>query len=122
MRRHIPLKDHFLETRLFTTRVVVALVFMILALLGLIGRLFYLQVVQHELFSTESEDNRVKIVALPPNRGLIFDRNGVLLADNLPSYHLEITPEQVDDMDATLRGWVRSSIYAARISIASGVC
>ncbi len=104
MLRHIHLKDHFLETRLFTTRVVVALVFMVLAMLGLIGRLFYLQVVQHELFSTESEDNRVKIVALPPNRGLIFDRNGVPLADNLPSYHLEITPEQVKDMDATLRG------------------
>ena len=99
----ITLKDHFLETRLFTTRVVVALVFMVLALLGLIGRLFYLQVVQHELFTTESEDNRVKVVALPPNRGLIFDRNGVPLADNLPSYHLELTPEQVKDMDATLR-------------------
>jgi penicillin-binding protein 2 len=103
MRRRVTLKDHFLETRLFTTRVVVALVFMVLALLGLVGRLFYLQVVQHELYTTESEDNRVKIVALPPNRGLIFDRNGVPLADNLPSYLLEITPEQVKDMDATLR-------------------
>ena len=75
---------------------------MVLALLGLIARLFYLQVVQHDLYTTESEDNRVKIVALPPNRGLIFDRNGVPLADNLPSYHLEITPEQVKDMDGTL--------------------
>jgi len=103
MRPRITLKDHFLETRLFTTRVVAALVIMALALLGLIGRMFYLQVVQHELYTTESEDNRVKIVALPPNRGLIFDRNGVPLADNLPSYHLEITPEQVKDMDVTLR-------------------
>ena len=103
MRARITLKDHFLETRLFTTRVVVALVLMVLALAGLIGRLFVLQVVKHDLYTTESEDNRVKIVALPPNRGLIFDRNGVALADNLPSYHLEITPEQVHDMRSTLQ-------------------
>ncbi len=104
MLSRITIKDHFLETRMFTTRVVTALVFIVLALLGLIGRLFYLQVVQHAMYTTASEDNRVKIVALPPNRGLIFDRNGVPLADNLPSYLLEVTPEQIKDMDATLRG------------------
>jgi penicillin-binding protein 2 len=59
-------------------------------------------VVSHEHFTTLSEDNRVKLQPLPPNRGLIFDRNGILLAENLPSYRLEITPEQVDDMGTTL--------------------
>ena len=68
----------------------------------LLVRLLYLQVISHEHFTTLSEDNRVKLQPLPPNRGLIYDRNGILLAENLPSYRLEITPEQVDDMGATL--------------------
>jgi len=68
----------------------------------LLVRLLYLQVVEHEHFTTLSEDNRVKLQPLPPNRGLIFDRNGILLAENLPSYRLEITPEQIDDMGTTL--------------------
>ncbi|HHO59562.1 MAG TPA: penicillin-binding protein 2 [Thiotrichales bacterium] len=55
-------------------------------------------------FSNLSENNRIRLMALPPNRGLIYDRNGVILAENSPTYHLEIIPEQVKDMDATLKG------------------
>ena len=73
-----------------------------LLLAALVGRLIYLQVVAHEHFITLSDDNRIKILPLPPNRGLIFDRNGLILADNLPSYRLEITPEQVRDMQLYL--------------------
>lgn len=100
--RKLTLKDHFLEYRLFTNRVIILLVFCGLILLALFSRLFYLQVIAHEHFTTLSEDNRVKLQAIAPNRGLIYDRNGILLADNLPSYRLEITAEQVDDMSATL--------------------
>ena len=102
MPRPLAIKDHLLESRLFLRRSIAALVTSGLLLLALIGRLIYLQVFAYEHYKTLSEDNRIKIQAVPPNRGLIYDRNGILLADNLPSHRLEITPEQVTDMDATL--------------------
>jgi len=96
------LKDYFFESRLIMNRAIVMLVFAGFLILVLFARLLYLQVIAHEHFTTLSEDNRVKLQPIPPNRGLIFDRNGIVLAENLPSYRLEITPEQVQDMDATL--------------------
>ena len=98
----VHLKDHLFETRLITNRALMLLILGGILLTILLVRLLYLQVVSHEHFTTLSEDNRVKLQPLPPNRGLIFDRNGTLLAENLPSYRLEITPEQVDDMGTTL--------------------
>ena len=98
----VHLKDHLFETRLITNRAILLLVAGGLLLSILLVRLLYLQVVSHEHYTTLSEDNRVNLQPLPPNRGLIYDRNGILLAENLPSYRLEITPEQVDDMGATL--------------------
>ncbi len=102
MLQQLPLKDHFLETRLFMGRVIASIIIGCIMLLILLGRLWYLQVIEHEHFTTLSEDNRVKLQPIPPNRGLVYDRNGTLMAENLPSYRLEITPEQVDDMRATL--------------------
>ena len=98
----VHLKDHLFETRLITNRALLLLILGGILLTILLVRLLYLQVVSHEHFTTLSEDNRVKLQPLPPNRGLIFDRNGILLAENLPSYRLEITPEQIDDMGTTL--------------------
>ncbi|HED19539.1 MAG TPA: penicillin-binding protein 2 [Gammaproteobacteria bacterium] len=98
----VAIKDYLFESQLFMQRSVQALVFAGILIVILVGRLIYLQVVAHEHYITLSDDNRIKILPLPPNRGLIFDRNGLILADNLPSYRLEITPEQVHDMDATL--------------------
>jgi len=102
MLRQITLKDHFFESRLVMNRAILLLIAGCLLLSVLFARLVYLQVVAHEHFTTLSEDNRVKLQPIPPNRGLIYDRNGILLAENLPSYRLEITPEQIDDMGATL--------------------
>jgi len=68
-----------------------------------LGRLYVLQIVEYDHFNTLSDSNRVRIKALPPTRGLIFDRNGVVMANNLPSYRLEIVREQVDDIDLTLQ-------------------
>jgi penicillin-binding protein 2 len=98
----VHLKDHLFESRLITNRAILLLIISGLLLSVLLARLLYLQVVSHEYYTTLSEDNRVNLQPLPPNRGLIYDRNGILLAENLPSYRLEITPEQVDDMGATL--------------------
>src|SRR5688572_27544244 len=73
-----------------------------LCLSVLVGRFLVLQVLRHDEFHGRSEANRIKPRALPPSRGLIYDRNGVLLAENVPRYRLELVPEQVGDVDATL--------------------
>jgi len=102
MASHSTLKDHFRETRLFTNRAVVALLLTVALMILLLVRLFDLQVLQHDTYSVLSDKNRVHIRAVPPTRGLIYDRNGALLAENLPSYQLEITRERVADLDATI--------------------
>ena len=75
-----------------------------LAMLGLAAGYFRLQVLQHEEYQLRSEANRIKPRPIVPARGLIYDRNGRLLADNVPAYRLEIVAEQVQDLDATLEG------------------
>ncbi|MEW7977593.1 MAG: penicillin-binding protein 2 [Candidatus Sedimenticola endophacoides] len=99
---HLALKDHLREGRLFRGRVFAAAAFVVL-LLGLVMlRLLKLQILDHQHFTTLSQDNRVKIEPIPPTRGLIYDSNGVILAQNLPSHSLEIIPERVRDMDQTI--------------------
>jgi len=90
------------ESRLFARRALAAALLISLGLALVVARLVELQVIEHEHFSTLSEDNRIKVQPLPPSRGLIYDRDGVLLADNVPSYALTITPEKVDDLAATI--------------------
>ncbi len=96
------LKDAALETRLFLNRITAAAVLVILMTLGLVARLIYLQILGHEHYAMLARDNRVKIIPLPPTRGLIYDRNGRILAENVSVYSLEIVPEQVDDLEGTL--------------------
>jgi len=103
MSKREQLKDDYLENRLIRRRLVLAAVFTVLLLSLVLGRLYVLQVLEHEHFATLSDSNRIRIKALPPTRGLIFDRNGVVMADNLPAYRLEIVREQVRDLDATLQ-------------------
>ena len=95
-------KDNAAESELFFRRALFMLLVVLLALLAVAGRLVYLQVLNHDRFTTLADSNRIRLQPLPPTRGFIFDRNGVLLADNLASYHLEITREQVKDLDETL--------------------
>lgn len=102
MAQGFTIKDHIRESRLFSNRAVFAFVVICLASLAIIARLIYLQIVSHEHFTTLSLENRVNIVPLPPTRGLLYDRNGVLLAQNLPSFSLEIVPEQVPELEQTL--------------------
>ncbi len=96
------LKDNIRESQAFLTRTIVAGMLVLATMLLLVSRMVQLQVVDHEHFTTLSRENRVKLVPLPPTRGLIYDRNGVLLARNRPAYSLEITPEQVGDLQGTL--------------------
>lgn len=70
---------------------------------GLLARLFALQVQQHDHYTTQAQDNQIKLLPLPPPRGLIYDRHGVMLADNLPTYSLEVTPDQTPNLNDTLK-------------------
>lgn len=102
MASRVVLKDTQREQRIFGARSLVALGFVV-ALLGvLLARYYSLQINEFEAYSTASERNRVQLQPLPPKRGLIYDRNGVLLADNRPSYTLSLIIERVEDLDATL--------------------
>ena len=103
MSNRIQIKDDHLEHNLIRRRLAVSAVIIVMLITMVLIRLYVLQIVDYEHFSTLSDSNRVRIKALPPIRGLIYDRNGVVLANNLPAYRLEITPEQVDDIDSTLK-------------------
>ncbi|EJA3103849.1 penicillin-binding protein 2 [Vibrio vulnificus] len=101
-KRRTTIRDYQAEARLFANRALVAF-FGIVALMGvLVTNLYNIQVNQYQDYKTRSNDNRIKVVPIAPNRGLIYDRNGVLLAENRPVFDLEITPEKVKNMDATI--------------------
>ncbi len=102
MARGLPLRDSQWESYLFRRRVIVAAIFSVALILLLGMRLFDLQVLNHQHYTTLSRNNRVDIQPIPPTRGLIFDRNGVILAENIPTFSLEIVPERVPDMNRTL--------------------
>lgn len=102
MYKKYEVKDPLAENRVFLSRVVAIFAFMALLILGLVARLIYLQIVGHEHYAMLAKDNRIKIAPLPPTRGIIYDRHGRILAENLPSYSLELIPEQIDDLDETL--------------------
>jgi penicillin-binding protein 2 len=103
--RQARIKNYFAENRLFAIRSIVAGVIAGVLLFAVAGRLFYLQVLRHDYYSTLSQGNRIRTEPIPPSRGLILDRHGVVLADNLPAYQIELVREQVGDtkaLDATL--------------------
>ncbi|EGR0692096.1 penicillin-binding protein 2 [Vibrio parahaemolyticus] len=102
-RRRSQIRDYQAEARLFASRAIVAF-FGIVILMGLlVANMYNIQVNQFQDYQTRSNDNRIKVVPIAPNRGLIYDRNGVLLAENRPVFNLELTPEKIKDIDATIQ-------------------
>jgi penicillin-binding protein 2 len=97
------IKDHWGEQRLFDQRSLVAGVLMVLLTFLLLGRLYLLQVVRHDYYAELSQGNRVRNEPIPASRGLIIDRNGSVLVNNEPAYQLELTREQVPDLNDTLK-------------------
>lgn len=97
MSQPIRLKDHEKDARLVRGRVVVGAVAVVVLVCVLIARLYFLQVIQYDYHSTLSENNRVHVQPIPPSRGLIYDRNGVVIADNRPSFSLSMTRERSGD-------------------------
>ncbi len=102
MSQPIRLKDHEKDARLVRNRVVVGAIAVVLLVCVLIARLYYLQIIQYDYHSTLSENNRAHVQPIPPTRGLIFDRNGVIVADNRPSFSLSMTRERAGNWQEVL--------------------
>ncbi|WP_340678159.1 penicillin-binding protein 2 [Paraglaciecola sp.] len=98
----ITIRDHTAEANLFARRSVIAIFAIIAMVIMVLTNLYYLQVTRFEDYQTRSNGNRIKVLPVAPNRGLIYDRNGILLAENRPVYSLEVIPEEIDKLDETL--------------------
>lgn len=104
-----PMRDQAAEAALFQRRALVGFLLAALGLLALGGWYFRLQVLQHDTYAARSEANRVRLVPVAPARGLIYDRNGKILADNVAAWRLEAIPERAGD-GAVLLGKLRGII------------
>jgi penicillin-binding protein 2 len=102
MKKFVEFKNHQREIYHFQLRVVVSIGFVLVLLAILLVRFFYLQLVRHNYYQTLAESNRIAVVPIVPNRGLILDRNGVVLARNYSGYTLEINPNRTSDIEATI--------------------
>lgn len=105
MKQQFPLKNVQQEKRIFRSRVFFALALVLCSLLILISRYAYLQIVHYEELSTASDKNRIRLQPIPPARGYIYDRNGILLADNFPVFTATLSKSdilEIDDIDEML--------------------
>jgi len=102
MNKRVEFKNHLREIFHFQLRLVGGIVFVSVLLAILLLRFFYLQAIRHSYYQTLSESNRIAVVPIVPNRGLILDRNGVVLARNYSGYTLEINQNKTADIDATI--------------------
>nr|WP_086941197.1 penicillin-binding protein 2 [Thaumasiovibrio occultus] len=102
LHKRTQIRDYSAESALFFRRALFCFFSIIVMMLILLTNLYHIQVNQFNHYSTRSNKNRIKVVPVAPNRGLIYDRNGVVLAENLPVFTLEVIPEQVKDIEATL--------------------
>ncbi|MGJ8691886.1 MAG: penicillin-binding protein 2 [Thalassotalea sp.] len=100
--RRVTIRNHSAEANLFIRRAVISFIGVCIMLLILFNNIYDLEVNSYEKYQTRSNSNRIKLLPVAPNRGIIYDRNGVLLADNKPVYSLEIIPEQVGNIDTTI--------------------
>ena len=100
--KRVTIRDHSAEANLFARRTFITFIGVVIMLLILFSNVYQLEVKSYEKYQTRSNSNRIKLLPVAPNRGLIYDRNGVMLAENKPIYSLEVIPEQVEDIDATI--------------------
>ncbi|WP_371377065.1 penicillin-binding protein 2 [Thalassotalea aquiviva] len=102
VKKRVTIRNHSAEANLFARRTLITFIGVIAMILILFNNVYYLEVESFEKYQTRSNENRIKLLPVAPNRGLIYDRNGVLLAENKPVYSLSIIPEDVKDIDKTL--------------------
>ncbi len=100
--KRVSIKNHSAEANLFARRIFITFLGVLAMLLILFNNIYDLEINSYEKYQTRSNKNRIKLLPVAPNRGLIYDRNGVLLAENKPVYSLAIIPEEVKDIEQTL--------------------
>ena len=100
--KHKFLKNHIHEKALLQQRLAVLSIIILIATLALLARLFFLQVGQYDNYSKKSDNNQYKLEPIAPKRGIIYDRNRKVLAENIPAHRLEITPNKSKNIDLTL--------------------
>lgn len=98
----ILIKDHSAESNLFARRTFIGLLVVFLMIGMLLTNLYYLQISRFEVYQTRADGNRIKVLPVAPNRGLIYDRNGILLAENRPVFSLQVIPEEIQDLELTI--------------------
>ena len=98
----ILIKDHSAEANLFARRTFIGLLVVFLMIAMLLSNLYYLQISRFEAYQTRADGNRIKVLPVAPNRGLIYDRNGMLLAENRPVFSLQVIPEEIQDLERTI--------------------
>ena len=103
MKQHFPLKNVQQEKRIYRNRVFFSIGLVIICMLLLISRYAYLQIISFNEFNTASDQNRIRLQPLAPARGYIYDRNGVLLADNYPVFTATLSRADVEDIDDTIK-------------------
>jgi penicillin-binding protein 2 len=101
-KKRVAIRNHSAEANLFARRTFITFIAVLILSLVLFSNIYNLEVNSYQKYQTRSNSNRIKLLPVAPNRGLIYDRNGVLLADNTPVYSLEVIPEQVDDIKKRL--------------------
>jgi len=104
---HFVFRNIVEESRLIRQRIYIAAALFILLFIIIFIRLFYLQVLQHEHFITLSQNNHIKVLPVPPLRGLIYSRDGMVLAENQPAFSLEIDPDRMDNLDQVVTNLAR---------------
>jgi len=102
LRHRTPIRNQTAENALFARRTIIAFCGVVILLFVLVINLYNIQVNSHESYQTQANGNRIKVIPIAPNRGLIFDRNGIVLAENIPTHSLELIPEKVKDLSATI--------------------
>ncbi|MFN2382575.1 MAG: penicillin-binding protein 2, partial [Guyparkeria sp.] len=96
------LHDHGRARRVFRLRILFAALLSLLVVLTLLGRAAWLQIAQHDHYLAKAEENRTRMVVVPPERGRIFDAQGEVVADNVATYQVQITAEHSQDVAAEL--------------------
>jgi len=98
----ILIKDHSAETNLFAKRTFIGLLVVFVMIGMVLSNLYYLQISRFENYQTRADGNRIKLLPVAPNRGLIYDRNGTLLAENRPVFSLQVIPEEIEELELTI--------------------
>ena len=102
MQHRLTIKDPVREQKIFSGRLLLSFVIVLICFSVLLARLIQLQVFQHKRYTTLSRQNRLELVPIAPLRGMIFDRHGKVLAKNMPSFNLEIIPDKTPDLPQTI--------------------